>query len=165
MEQILIPSKRMEILKKHIGELSRVLNCKIRINEENEVVLDGGAYEEYNAKNVVTAIGGGFDVDAALRLINDGYFFKSINLKEIFKNRENIIRIEGRVIGREGKSKIYIEEVSGAKISVFGSNISIIGTDVEIKIAESAIYALIEGDTHRKAYRIMEMTKKKMKMV
>lgn len=162
MQQILIPKKRAELLKKHLAELSERLKCEIRIEGENEVVISGEPYEEYNARNVVTAFGRGFDVNNALKLLSDNYFFKSINLKEIFKNKEKIIRIEGRIIGKDGKSKEYIESVSGAQISIFGGTVSLIGTNEEITIAEAAINVLIDGGTHKKAYRVMEAARKRM---
>ena len=162
MQQVLIPKKRAELLKKHLAELSSKLNCKISINNENEVLIEGDPYDEYNAKNVITAFGRGFDIENALKLTRDNYFFKSINLKEIFKNKDRIIMVEGRVIGKNGKSKEYIESVSGAQISIFGGTISLIGTNEEISIAESAINVLIDGGTHKKAYRVMEATRKRM---
>ncbi|MGB9732452.1 MAG: KH domain-containing protein [Candidatus Micrarchaeia archaeon] len=162
MQQILIPKKRAELLRKYIDELESRLRCKIRIEDENEVVIEGEPYDEYIARGVITAFGRGFDIDNALKLLSDNYFFKSINLKEIFKNKDRIIMMEGRVIGKEGKSKKYIESVSGAQISIFGGTISLIGTNEEIAIAESAINVLIEGGTHKKAYRVMEAMRKKM---
>ncbi len=161
MEQILIPRKRAEQLKAHLSELSPILKCKIRVIDENEVVVEGDAYEEYTARNIIIAFGRGFDIGTALKLLDDNYFFKSINLKELFKSKERIIMIEGRIIGKEGKSKAYIESVSGAKLSVFGGTIGLIGTNEEIAIAESAINVLIEGGTHKKAYRVMEAARRK----
>ena len=162
MQQLLIPRKRAEQLKAYLDELSKRLKCKIRIEEGNEIIIDGESYDEYNARNVITAFGRGFDLNNAYKLLSENYFFKSINLKEIFKSKDRIMMIEGRVIGKEGKSKKYIEEVSGAQLSIFGGTISIIGTNEEITIAESAINVLIDGGTHKKAYRVMEATRKRL---
>jgi len=161
MQQLLVPKKRAEKLRAHLGELSSKLKCKISIEDENIIVLDGDSYDEYNAKNVIAAFGRGFDLNSSFRLLSEDYFFKSINLKEIFKSKDRIIMVEGRIIGKDGRSKRYIEAVSGAKISVFGGTISLIGTNEEIAIAESAINVLIDGGTHKKAYRVMEAARKR----
>ena len=99
MQQLLIPRKRAEQLKAYLAELSKRLKCKIRIEDENEIIIDGEPYDEYNARNVITAFGRGFALNDAYKLLSENYFFKSINLKEIFKSKDRIIMIEGREIG------------------------------------------------------------------
>ncbi|MEM3205014.1 MAG: hypothetical protein QW458_02080, partial [Candidatus Micrarchaeaceae archaeon] len=63
-----------------------------------------------------------------------------------------------------GKSKAYIESVSGTEISIYGSTISIIGTPDGINIAAKGIELLLEGAPHSKAYSVMEQMRKKLKM-
>jgi ribosomal RNA assembly protein len=164
MQYILLPIKRVKILldKEALKEIESKLNCSIRIMNENEIEIEGEPYAEYNAKNVISAFGRGFDMQTALKLLSEDYFFSIINLKDIFKNKDQIHRIKSRVIGKEGKSKNYIEEVSGAIISIYGNTISFIGTTDELKIASTAINILIEGGTHKKAYRSMEDLKRKL---
>ncbi len=162
MEQILIPHKRAELLdKKTLTSLRERLKCKIEL-EENMVTLDGDSYDEFNAKNVITAFGRGFDLDKSYKLLNEDYFFQQINLKDIFGSKDQIMRVKARIIGTEGKAKEYIESVSGADIAIFGSSVSIIGKIDDLKVAEAAIRMLIGGGTHKTAYMVME--KEKMKL-
>lgn len=162
MEQILIPHKRAALLdKKTIGELVARLGCKIEI-EDNVLTIDGESYDEFNAKNVITAFGRGFSLDKAYRLLNEDFFFQQINLKDAFGSKEQIMRVKARIIGTEGKAKEYIESVSGADIAVFGSSVSIIGKIDDLKVAEAAVRMLIGGGTHKTAYMVME--KERMKL-
>src|SRR5277367_1009614 len=124
MEQILIPHKRAELLdKKMLNGLRERLKCKIEI-EDNVITIDGDSYDEFNAKNVITAFGRGFDLEKAYKLLNEEYFFQQINLKDAFGSKEQIMRIKARIIGTDGKAKEYMESVSGADIVIFGSSIS-----------------------------------------
>lgn len=164
MQQILIPHKRAELLlgdKRLRDSICKRLKCRIEVNE-NTITVSGEAYEEYNARNVLTAFGRGFDVDDAYKLLSENYFFNSINLKEVFKSEDRIRDIKGRLIGKEGKTKEYIEAVSGAKMCVHGNTASFIGTVDELKIADSAVQVLLDGGTHKKAYRVMENARRKM---
>jgi ribosomal RNA assembly protein len=162
MEQILIAHKRAELLdKKLLDRLRERLNCKIELSE-NELTIDGEAYDEYNAKNVLSAFGHGFDLDKAYKLLNEDYFLQLINLKDSFRSKDQLMRVKARIIGTEGRAKEYIESVSGADIAVFGSSISIIGKIDELKVAEAAIRILIGGGTHKTAYKIMEKERTKI---
>ncbi len=163
MEHLLIPHKRSELVdKKMLRKLTERLNCRIEM-QDNEVVVEGAPYDEYNAKNVIQAFGRGFGIDKALKLLNDDYFFKQINLKDVFRNKDQIARIKARIIGSDGKTKNYIESVSGVDMAIFGSTVSAIGRIDELSAAEAAINVLIEGGRHKTAYRAMEMEKRKHK--
>lgn len=164
MEQISIPQKRFETMDRaFIKKLEEELKCKIAKGEDNEITIEGEAYDEYNARAVIEAFGRGFEIRIARKLLNEDYFMKSISLKELFKNRDQVRRIKARLIGKEGKTKIYIESVSGSDIAVYGSRISLIGTIQEIEIAMAAVQVLINGGTHKKAYRLMENERRKSK--
>jgi ribosomal RNA assembly protein len=156
MEHILIPEKRAESLSKIIKEVSKVLNCRLEIVDGNNITVTGEAYDEYNARNVIQAYGRGFDINDAYKLLGEEIFFKFTDLKDFFRNDEQRRRIRARMIGREGKTKLYIEEISGAKIAIYGNTIGMIGTVEQLRIASAALQVLVEGGTHKKAYNIME---------
>lgn len=161
MEVLLIPEKRAKLLLAELESVRKKLKCKIELDNENEVRIEGDPYDEYTARNVIEAFGRGFDFSDAYKLLSDDYFFKYISLKEMFKSKEQAKRIKARIIGTEGKAKEYMQEVSGARIAVYGSTVGIIGRIDEVEIATSALQVLLEGGTHKKAYRIMESTRRK----
>jgi len=166
LQQILIPLKRAKLLtsdKELLASVSKRLLCEIKIEDENTVILEGEAYEEYNAKNVIAAFGRGFDLNQAYSLLTEDYFFTSISFKELFKTKDQISRVKARIIGRDGKTKEYIESVSGAKLCIYDNTVSMIGTIEQTKIANVALQILLEGGTHKKAYRIMEKARRESK--
>ncbi len=162
MEHILIPQQRAELLdEKAMAKLRDRLKCRIEL-EENDVSIEGEPYDEYNAKNVIQAFARGFDLNKAYRLLNEDVFFRQINLKDLFRSREQLARVKARIIGEKGKAKEYIESVSGADIAVFGGTVSTIGTVDELKVANAAIQVLIDGGMHRTAYIVMDKEKQKI---
>lgn len=163
MQQLLIPKERVKALTrdKTLQLLREKLGCSIEIANDNELGIEGEAYDEYNARNVLVAFGRGFDLKTSLKLLEGDFFFTSINLKEEFKTPKSIHRMKARLIGMDGKTKTYIENVSNVSISIYGNTISFIGSVDDIKIANSAIEILLEGGTHKKAYALMEKLRRK----
>jgi ribosomal RNA assembly protein len=141
-----------------LKRLERICSCKIGVQEGNSVVIegDGNAYNEFIAKNIVTALGMGFDMDTALMLKNDDYYFSYIDLRQALGDQKRIIRIKSRIIGEKGKSKKYIESVSSAKMSVYGHTVGFIGKINDVEEAETAVRTLVDGGTHKLAYARME---------
>ncbi|MHB1830039.1 MAG: KH domain-containing protein [Candidatus Micrarchaeaceae archaeon] len=163
MEYILIPNERAALLDgKTLKKLMERLNCKIEV-EGNEVRIEGASYDEYNAKNVIQAFARGFELDKAYRLLEEDVFFQSINIKDFFKSRDQLMRVKARVIGEKGRAKTYIEDTSGVDMAVYGGTVSTIGSVDELKIADAAIQILLDGGMHKTAYKIMEMEKRKIK--
>ena len=106
MEQILIPMERARLLNgQRLEELRSKLRCKIEVLEGNSIVISGDGYDEYNAKNVIQAFGRGFSLATAYKLLLDTYFFKYIDLRDMFRNKNQVKRIKARIIGEEGRSK------------------------------------------------------------
>ncbi len=163
MEHILIPEKRAVLLDQNaLKVLKNRLGCSIEL-EGNEVSIDGNAYSEYNAKNVIQAFGRGFGLDKCYKLLNDDIFFRTINIKDVFRSRDQLARVKSRIIGSEGKARKEIERISGADIAVFGGTVSAIGRSDELKVAEAGIQILIGGGTHKTAYSAMELEKRKLR--
>lgn len=164
MQQILIPEKRAELLDKETLEsVSKRLKCTITLEDSNNVVIDGEAYDEYLARNVISAFGRGFELKQAYLLLTEEYYFNSISLKELFGTKDQISRVKARIIGTDGKTKEYIESVSGAKLCIYEGTVSMIGTIEQNKVANVAIQILLEGGTHKKAYRIMEKARRELR--
>jgi ribosomal RNA assembly protein len=102
-------------------------------------------------------------MDIACKLADDNYYFSSVDLGQIISSDKRVKQVKARIIGEEGRTKRYIEEVSSAKISVYGDTVSFIGSIEEINEAETAVNTLIEGGTHRLAYTRMEAAHRKNK--
>ncbi len=160
MEEVLIPRKRIEFMTgSGAGDrITKLCGCRIDASgNDNSVRISGeGAYSEFMAKNIITAIGRGFDVDTACLLAKDGYYFSYIDLKQAFGGEKRMLQVKARIIGRDGKTKRYIESLTSVKMSVYGHTVGFIGHIGEIEEAETAVRTLMEGSTHRLAYGRME---------
>jgi len=125
----------------------------------------------FRAKEIVSAIGRGFSPERAFRLLHDDEaLLEVIDLREILgKSQSDIKRLKGRVIGKNGKTRSLIEELTDASLSVYGHTISIIGNIDQTEAAKEAIRMLVRGSQHSTVYRFLhrkrrEFKKKKMEI-
>ncbi|MEJ2271698.1 MAG: KH domain-containing protein [Candidatus Bathyarchaeota archaeon] len=127
-------------------------------NTEDPTVL-------FRAKEVITAIGRGFAPEHAFRLLDDEEIvFEVIDLREtVGRSPSDLKRLKGRVIGKEGKTRRIVEELSEANISVYGHTISIIGYPDQVAIAREAISMLIRGSLHGTVYRFLHKKRRELK--
>jgi len=119
----------------------------------------------FRAREVVTAIGRGFSPNHAFRLLEDDEtVIEVIDLREtVGRSQSDQKRLKGRVIGKEGKTRRIIEELSEANISVYGHTISIIGKIDQTAIAREAVRMLIRGSLHGTVYRFLHKKRRELK--
>ena len=162
IEYVKIPSERIKVL---LGKNHSSLK---KIEEETGAIitLDDVVKIESNdplmllkTKDIVTAIGRGFDVKKSLRLLEDECELRVISLYGETQKKRTVMK--GRVIGNRGGSKGIIERETGASISIRGKTIAIIGTPNELVPAENALSEILRGKTHGYAYNIMRRVKRK----
>jgi ribosomal RNA assembly protein len=167
MQSVYIPAEKIKKLRAnrdYVKKIEAACHCKIKFEPGDEFVeVDGEPFEEYNGKNIVYAFGRGFEIEVACKLAQEDYYFSSTDLGQIISSPKRTLQVKARIIGKEGRTKRYIEEVTGAKISVYGDTVSFIGAIDEINEAATAINTLIDGGTHRLAYARMEAAHRKNK--
>ena len=116
------------------------------------------------AKDLVLAIGRGFSPSRAFSLFNDDYSFDIVDLHDYFgKNEAEIRRVGGRIIGREGRARRNLEELTGTLISVSGHTVSVIGTFESVSMAKNALEKLIEGRQHGTVYKFLRKKRGQVK--
>ena len=125
----------------------------------------------FRAKEIVTAIGRGFSPEHAFRLLEDDEtMLEVIDLREtVGRSQSDMKRLKGRVIGKAGKTRRIIEELTEASICVYGHTISIVGEIDQVEIAKEAVRMLIRGSLHGTVYRFLHrkrrgLKKKKMEL-
>jgi ribosomal RNA assembly protein len=166
MQSLYITKERVNLIRKDRSIAERIkkqCKCKIEITPDDTIEISGEAFGEFSARNIIHAFGRGFDMDVACRLLEDDFYFASIDLGQILGSDKRIQQVKARIIGIGGKTKRYIESVSQAKLSIYGDTVSFIGTTSEISEAQAAVDTLIEGGTHRLAYLRMETAHRKDK--
>ena len=119
----------------------------------------------FKARDYVLAIGRGFSPVRAHKLLQDEEnMLTVIDLREIFgRSPSDIERVKGRIIGKEGKTRKIIEELTEASISVYGHTVSIIGGVEQTEIAREAVNMFIKGSQHVTVYRYLNRKRQELK--
>jgi len=175
MRSVRIPQDRIGSLIGIKGTMKRTLQkmsgVKISVdNEEGEVMIHDDNAEDpllaLKLVDVIKAIGRGINPEKALRLFQDDEYFELIDLKEFVSGRDNqLSRIRGRVIGKDGKTRSLIEDLTGVDMCVYGNTISLIGTSAGLPVAKHAIQLLLNGSEHSTVYRYLEGQRPKLRIM
>ncbi|MFP3872231.1 MAG: KH domain-containing protein [Candidatus Natronoplasma sp.] len=174
MPSIKIPKKRIGVLIGKDGEV------KDKIEEESgaELDIDSNSGEvdidvrdiddpilSLKVEDVVKAVGRGFNPDKAIHILKDEVDFALLDIRDwVGKNSNAVRRMRGRVIGRDGRTRELIEELTDTYISVMGNTVGIIGPRFQLSIARKAIGMLLEGKEHATVYRFLEDNRARIKM-
>lgn len=168
--ELKIPKERVAILIGKSGEVKKNIEAatktKIKVDSrEGDIFIYGNdALGLYTCREVIRSVGRGFNPDVALLLLKQDYVFELISLNEYTgKSKNTLLRIKGRVIGREGKCRKLIEDLSEAYVSVYGKTIAIIGLPEAASMAKRAIEALLRGSTHANVYKWLERRRREIK--
>lgn len=168
--ELKVPRNRVAVIIGKEGSVKKDIeestNIKLDIDsKEGDVFVSGeDALGLYTAREIIKAIGRGFNPDIAKLLLKPDYIFEVVDLREyVGKSRDALLRLKGRVIGKEGKSRKIIEELTECNISVFGKTISIIGLPESAATARQAVESLLRGSTHANVYKFLERRRRDMK--
>jgi len=158
-EEVKIPKDRIAVL---IGEkgadkrrIQNKTNTKLIINsEEGDVRIEGeDSWNVLKTKDVIKAIGRGFNPKIALRLTNDNIILDIVNIQDYSgKSKKSEERLKSRVIGTQGKARNVLEKMTNTNISVYGKTVSIIGKSEDVYLARRGIEMILNGSPHSHAY-------------
>jgi ribosomal RNA assembly protein len=171
MQHVTIPQDRIGVL---IGEGGATMR---RIESEAEVRLDidsetgsvriesvGDPITGLKGPDVVRAIGRGFDPDAALSLLDDDVrMLDLVDLDAATRNRNDLRRQKGRLIGEKGRTRQLMEELTGANVVIYGSTLGIIGGPEQVDAVRSAAEMILDGAPHGAVYSFLERRHNEMK--
>ncbi len=174
-----IPLERIGVLIGTRGEAKRHIEEKCGVNLE--VDSESGSIsvalrpettdptEIFKAERVILAIGRGFSPKRAYELLDEDVMLEILDLRDYLgKPGLAMQRIKSRIIGERGKTRKIMEETTGAKVSVYGHTVAIIGGPDGFQAAKEAVIMLIQGRRHRTVYRFLHKKRqeiKKMQMV
>lgn len=167
--EIRIPKERIAVLIGKKGEIKKDIEertkTKISVDsKEGDIIINGeDALGLYSAREVITAVARGFNPEIAMSLLRSDYILEVISIKEYCKTKNSELRLKGRVIGTEGKSRKTIEDLTETSISVYGKTISIIGEASNVLNAKKAIETLLKGGNHASIYRFLEKKRRDSK--
>jgi len=165
MEYIRIPLDRVAVFIGKDGsvkeELQKRLGVKLGVNTEDGIVVVENVGDdilaEWTARDVIKAIGRGMNPDKALKLCRDDYVLELIDLTEIVgRSPKAISRQKARLIGREGKTRKFIEEMSHVYISIYGKTIALVGEPEEVNVTKEVLLMIARGVPHGAAYKVLQ---------
>ena len=166
--ELKVPQERVAVLIGTEGNTKKLIEnltkSKLDISKEGDVVILGeDALLLYTAREMVRAIGRGFNPKIAEQLIKPDYALEIIDLNVVAgKNKNMMERLKGRVIGTKGKSREEIERLTETNISVYGKTIGIIGEIGQATLAREAVAMLVSGSMHKTVYQFLERKKKEI---
>ena len=158
MYYLAIPRDRMAVLIGPGGatkkRIERLTGTKITMDKDGKVSIDGeDSFKCFKSRDLVKAIGRGFSPERAEELLKENFCFDLIEIEGGVKDKE---RLRGRIIGKGGKTRKYLERKLNCEISVFGDTVAIIGPEDKIGACREAAEMLISGSMHTSVYRFIE---------
>jgi ribosomal RNA assembly protein len=173
MKFVKIPKDRIGVLIGPQGAtkdaIEHTSSTHLDINsEDGEVVIDDHESKDpiasLKTEDVIRAIGRGFSPEHAMRLFAEDADFYLFDIRDYVGKRDtHIRRLKSRVIGRNGKTKRYIERLTGANISVYGHTVAVIVDMDAMDITRRALDMLLSGSKHYTVYAFIEREMKKKK--
>lgn len=166
-----IPKERIAVLIGKSGEIKNLLeeatHTKIHIDsQEGDVNLKGNdPLTLFTVRDIVRAIARGFNPEVAQLLLKQDYSFELVELREFVKNKEQMPRIKGRIIGKGGKARLIIEDLTDTYMCVYGKTIGIIGLGEDVAMARRAIESLAAGSPHSSVYKWLEKKRREKRMI
>lgn len=130
---------------------------KIEGPEENTVAL-------LRAVETINAINRGFSPERAFEMLDDeDLLLDVIDLSGLADNPRQLDRLRGRIIGKDGRAREQIQDMTDVEISVFGKTVALIGYPEQLKTARAAIDMLVSGVPHENVFAFLDKKKKEAK--
>jgi ribosomal RNA assembly protein len=126
------------------------------------VIIDANAENEFIVEQVVLAIDFGFEAEDALLLKNTDFLLKFIDIRDN-TNRNNLKDVRGRIIGRNGKVKRAIENLTGSVVVIKDNDIGVIVDDLHLDATIQAIKTLIHGTKYGTVFNYLERQNRTLK--
>lgn len=171
MEHLRLPKERVGVAIGPGGEVKREIErrsgAKITLDSETgEATIQSGENPlgVLQARDILNAIARGFSAERAFRLFDEDNYLEIIDIRDLIgKSEKALVRLKGRVIGEGGKTRRIIEETTGACMSIYGKNITLIGIPEQLSVAREAIEMLLRGVPHSAVYRFLERKRRELK--
>jgi ribosomal RNA assembly protein len=174
-EYLKIPRERVGVVIGKNGitkdEIENLTKTEIIVDSEAGTVAISPTEETedplsvWKARYIVKAIGRGFNPEISVKLMGDETILEIINLPDyVGKSKKAILRQKARIIGKEGRTKDIITDMTGVNISIYGKTVAIIGDMEQIHIAKEAVEMILNGVRHKTVYAFLERKTRDMKI-
>ena len=171
MDYVKIPLSRVGAIigpkgetRKKIEEMS---GCKINIDSEEGIIEIKSKNKNDPLKNLqlistAKAIGRGFTPEKAIQLLEMEYYLEIVDIRDyVGRSKKRLGIIRGRLIGREGKTRHIIEDMTGCDLAIQGHTVSIISDLDGLEAAKVAVSMVLAGSEHGSVYKYLESFRRK----
>ena len=164
MQHVKVPQDRIGVLIGEGGETMREIERRAEVrldidSESGSVAIDavGDPVTGMVAPDIVRAVGRGFAPEAALSLLDDDMrMFELVDVADQTRNKNELQRQKGRLIGENGRTRELMEELTGADVVIYGTTLGIIGQPEEVEAVRRAVGMLLDGAPHGAVYSFLE---------
>ena len=151
-------------------EIEKAAKCTLHINSETGEVHakwsdDSDPIIRIKMPDVIRAIGRGMAPPRAINLLKDDVHLKMYDIREWVGRQPNQIkRMRGRIIGRNGRIRELIEELSGVELVVYRSTVVVVGDLESLAIGSAALERVLDGAEHGTVLKFLETERRRQRM-
>jgi len=164
MQHVKVPQDRIGVLIGEGGATMREIEDRAEVrldidSESGSVAIDavGDPVAGLVAPDIVRAIGRGFTPESALSLLeHDLRRFELVDLSAETRNKNDLKRQKGRLIGEDGRTRELMEDLSGAEVVIKGTTLGVIGQPEEVRAVRRAAGMILDGAPHGAVYSFLE---------
>ncbi|MGM5479937.1 MAG: KH domain-containing protein [Nanobdellota archaeon] len=168
--QLKIPKDRIAVIIGKEGAVKDELEEQSKSNifvdsQEGDIRIQGtDSVLLFQLKDVIKAIGRGFNPEIAVRLFKPDYILEILTMNDYAKEKNHFVRLKGRIIGKNGKSRETIEHLTDTNISVYGKTIAIVGFCDNVEVSKRAVDSLLKGSPHSSVFKMLERQHKQWRI-
>lgn len=171
MQHVKVPDDRIGVLIGQGGETMRDIEdrAEVRLNIDSEsgnvrIEKVGDPVKGLKGPDIVRAIGRGFSPDEALSLLDDDMMmFEIVDIGGAARNKNDLRRKKGRLIGEDGRTRELMQELTGASVTIYGSTLATIGGPKQVGAVREASEMLLDGAPHGAVYSFLEERRQELK--
>jgi len=171
MQHVKVPDDRIGVLIGAGGETMREIEdrAEVRLDIDSEtgnvrVEKVGDPVKGLKGPDIVRAIGRGFAPEDAMRLLEDDMMmFDLVDIDAASRNKRDLRRHKGRLIGEDGRTRELMQELTGASVTIYGSTLGIIGGPEQVDAVREAAEMILEGAPHGAVYSFLERKRNELK--
>ena len=171
MQHVKVPDDRIGVLIGRGGETMREIEerAEVRLDIDSEsgnvrIETVGDPVTALKGPDIVKAIGRGFSPEDALELLEDEMMmFEIIDIEAAARNKNDLRRQKGRLIGEDGRTRELMEELTGASVAIYGSTLGVIGGPQQVEAVREAAEMILDGAPHGSVYSFLERKRNELK--
>jgi ribosomal RNA assembly protein len=171
MQHVKVPDDRIGVLIGQGGETMREIEARAEVrldidSESGNVAIEkvGDPVKGLKGPDIVKAIGRGFAPAEALGLLDDDMMiFEIVDIGAATRNKRDLRRQKGRLIGEGGRTRELMEELTGASVTIYGSTLATIGGPKQVEAVREAAEMILDGAPHGAVYSMLEERRQELK--